>query len=289
MTTTATSTALAKVSELDRYMAQIRQYPVLTREEEETLARKWVNEGDTQAAHQLVTSNLRFVVKIANEYRGYGARILDLVQEGSIGLMQAVKRYNPDKGYRLISYAVFWIRSYIHNFLMATTRIFKIGTSRAHRKLFFKLRSFKAMLGAKGTTESDEVLAEASKEFGISAEEIAEVDSQMNAVDASLDAPVKETGNALVEVLPAESDNAEDMISQLEVESEMGATMNMALEQLDERERVIIQERYLTEQPVQLKELGEKMGVSKQRVAQIEKRALQKMKETFESAQLNFA
>lgn len=286
---TTTSKALAKVSELDRYMAQIRQYPVLTREEEERLARKWVNEGDTQAAHQLVTSNLRFVVKIANEYRGYGARILDLVQEGSIGLMQAVKRYNPDKGYRLISYAVFWIRSYIHNFLMATTRIFKIGTSRAHRKLFFKLRSFKAMLGAKGTTGSDEMLAEASREFGISAEEIAEVDSQMNAVDASLDAPVKETGNALVEVLPAESDNAEDMIAQLEVESEMGATMSMALEQLDGRERMIIEERYLAEQPVQLKELGEKMGVSKQRVAQIEKRALQKMRETFESAQLSFA
>lgn len=172
---------------------------------------------------------------------------------------------------------------------MATTRIFKIGTSRAHRKLFFKLRSFKAMLGAKGTTGSDEMLAEASREFGISAEEIAEVDSQMNAVDASLDAPVKETGNALVEVLPAESDNAEDMIAQLEVESEMGATMSMALEQLDGRERMIIEERYLAEQPVQLKELGEKMGVSKQRVAQIEKRALQKMRETFESAQLSFA
>ncbi|MBN2524790.1 MAG: RNA polymerase factor sigma-32 [Deltaproteobacteria bacterium] len=287
MTNTAT-TALAKVSDLDRYMAQIRQYPVLSREEEETLARKWINKGDTAAAHTLVTSNLRFVVKIANEYRGYGARILDLIQEGSIGLMQAVKRYNPDKGYRLISYAVFWIRSYIHNFLMATTRIFKIGTSRAHRKLFFKLRSFKAMLGAKGTTDSAEMLAEASREFGISQAEIAEVDSQMNASDASLDAPVAESGNALVEVLPSESDNAEDMISQLELESEMGATMTMALENLDERERTIIEERYLAETPIQLKELGERMGVSKQRIAQIEKRALQKMRDTFESARLDF-
>ncbi|MBN2715989.1 MAG: RNA polymerase factor sigma-32 [Deltaproteobacteria bacterium] len=288
MTQTAT-TALAKVSELDRYMAQIRQYPVLTREEEDRLARKWVNEGDTQAAHTLVTSNLRFVVKIANEYRGYGARILDLIQEGSIGLMQAVKRFNPDKGYRLISYAVFWIRSYIHNFLMATTRIFKIGTSRAHRKLFFKLRSFKAMLGAQGTTNADDVLAEASREFGISAAEIAEVDSQMNAVDASLDAPVSETGNALVEVMPSDTRNVEDMIAQLEVESEVGATLTMALEQLDERERNIIEARYLTETPVQLKELGEKMGVSKQRIAQIEKRALQKLRETFETVQLDLA
>jgi len=286
---TTTSTALAKIGELDRYMAQIRQYPVLTREEEETLARKWINEGDREAAHTLVTSNLRFVVKIANEYRGYGARILDLVQEGSIGLMQAVKRYNPDKGYRLISYAVFWIRSYIHNFLMATTRIFKIGTSRAHRKLFFKLRSFKAMLGAKGTTDSDAVFEEASREFGISAKEIAEVDSQMNGADASLDAPVRETGNALVEVLPAEDHNVEDMISQLEVESEMGATISMALENLDERERAIIEARYLADKPVQLKELGETMGVSKQRIAQIEKRALQKMRETFETAQLKVA
>jgi len=288
MTQTAT-TALAKVNELDRYMAQIRQYPVLTREEEDRLARKWINDGDTQAAHKLVTSNLRFVVKIANEYRGYGARILDLVQEGSIGLMQAVKRFNPDKGYRLISYAVFWIRSYIHNFLMATTRIFKIGTSRAHRKLFFKLRSFKAMLGAKGTTDAHDVIAEASREFGISEAEIAEVDSQMNAVDASLDAPVRESGNALVEVMPSQSDNAEDMIAQLEVESELGATLNMALEQLDERERTIVEARYLTEEPVQLRELGERLGVSKQRVAQIEKRALQKLRETFETVQLNVA
>jgi RNA polymerase sigma-32 factor len=270
-------------------MSQIRQYPVLSREEEETLARKWINEGDTKAAHALVTSNLRFVVKIANEYRGYGARMLDLIQEGSIGLMQAVKRYNPEKGYRLISYAVFWIRSYIHNFLMATTRIFKIGTSRAQRKLFFKLRSFKAMLGAKGTTASDEVLAEASREFGISEAEIAEVDSQMNATDSSLDAPVTESGNTLVEVLPSETANAEDMISALEVESEIGATMNLALEKLDDRERRIIEARFLSEKPVQLKELGEQMGVSKQRVAQIEKRALLKMKEAFESTRLKVA
>ncbi|MBN2342818.1 MAG: RNA polymerase factor sigma-32 [Deltaproteobacteria bacterium] len=282
--TRTTTTALARVSELDRYMAQIRQYPVLTREEEDRLARKWVNEGDTQAAHMLVTSNLRFVVKIANEYRGYGVRLLDLVQEGSIGLMQAVKRYNPDKGYRLISYAVFWIRSYIHNFLMATTRIFKIGTSRAHRKLFFKLRSFKAMLGAKGTTASDEVIARASEEFGISAEEVAEVDSQMNAVDASLDAPVKETGNALVEVMPADSQNAEDMLSELEAEAEIGALLNTALEQLNERERRIVEQRYLADVPVQLKELGEELGISKQRVAQIEKRALEKLRESFIAA-----
>lgn len=282
MTTMKTnSTALARVSELDRYMAQIRQYPVLTREEEDRLARKWINEGDTQAAHTLVTSNLRFVVKIANEYRGYGARILDLVQEGSIGLMQAVKRYNPDRGYRLISYAVFWIRSYIHNFLMATTRIFKIGTSRAHRKLFFKLRSFKAMLGAKGMTDSSEMMEAASLEFGISQAEIAEVDNQMNAADASLDAPINESGSSMVEVMPSLSDNAEEMIAQLEEESEMGATLSLAMEQLDERERSIIEERYLAETPVQLKELGAKLGISKQRVAQIEKRALEKMKNTF--------
>ena len=286
---TQTTTALARISELARYMAQIRQYPVLSREEEESLARKWIKDGDTEAAHTLVTSNLRFVVKIANEYRGYGARILDLIQEGSIGLMQAVKRYNPEKGYRLISYAVFWIRSYIHNFLMATTRIFKIGTSRAQRKLFFKLRSFKAMLGAKGTTASDEVIAEASREFGISEAEIAEVDSQMNALDTSLDAPVKESGNALVEVLPSETVNAEDMIAELEVESELGATMNMALEHLDDRERAIIEARYLSENPLQLKELGERMGVSKQRIAQIEKRALLKMKDIFEAAHLEVA
>lgn len=284
---TSKTTALAKLSELDRYMLQIRKYPVLTREEEERLAIKWRDEKDTQAAHLLVTSNLRFVVKIANEYRGYGARILDLVQEGSIGLMQAVKRYDPNKGYRLISYAVFWIRSFIHNYLMATTRIFKIGSSRAHRKLFFKLRSFKAMLGSKGTTDSQDVLQAASKEFGLSVEDIAEVDAHLSGTDSSLDAPVQQTGNALVEVLPSQAQTAEDMMSQLETESEMGATINTALERLDERERVIIKERYMLDQPTQLKQLGLKLGVSKQRVAQIEKRALSKMKEIF--AELQFS
>ena len=139
--------ALAVVSDLDRYMAQISKYPVLSREQETDLARRWRDVGDVQAAHALVTANLRFVVKIANEYRGYGTRILDLVQEGSVGLMQAVKRFDPDRGYRLISYAVFWIRSHIHSYVMGTMRMIKVGTSRAHRKLFFKLRSLSVCTG----------------------------------------------------------------------------------------------------------------------------------------------
>ena len=150
--------ALAVVNELDKYMAEVRKYPILTHEEETQLTRRWRDLGDVEAAHKLVTSNLRFVVKIANEYKGYGARILDIIQEGSVGLMQAVKRFDPDKGYRLVTYAVFWIRSYIHSFLMSTSRMIKIGTSRAHRKLFFKLRSLKGKLMAKGETNRDEII-----------------------------------------------------------------------------------------------------------------------------------
>ncbi len=278
LTMTTTYTALAKVSELDRYLAQIQQYPVLSREEEMALARRWRDEGDVTAAHTLVTANLRFVVKIANEYRGYGARILDLIQEGSVGLMQAVKRFDPDRGYRLISYAVFWIRSYIHSFLMATTRMVKIGTSRAHRKLFFKLRAFKAMLGAKGMTDPDEVRATAAAEFGIHPDEVEEMNNHLSASDASLDAPVHESGTALLEVLPSPDRSQEELLGELEAESDMGARLTEAMNALSERERDVLESRYLSDEPVQLKELGERLGISKQRVAQIEKRALEKLR-----------
>jgi RNA polymerase sigma-32 factor len=273
-----TTRALAKVSELDRYMAEIGRYPLLTPEQETELAIRWHDHGDVQAAHALVTSNLRFVVKIANEYRGYGAKILDLIQEGSVGLMQAVKRFDPRRGYRLITYAVFWIRSYIHSFLMSTMRMIKIGTSRAHRKLFFKLRALKGKLAADGVTDRDEVLAQVSSETGVSRDEVEEMDRHLSARDASLDAPVTETGTALAEILPSEQASQEERLAELEVESDRAARLEAALEALDDREREILESRHLTEEPLQLKELGAKMGVTKQRVAQLERRAFGKLR-----------
>ena len=275
---------LAVVSDLDRYMAQIGKYPVLSREQETDLAKRWRDTGDVQAAHALVTANLRFVVKIANEYRGYGARILDLVQEGSIGLMLAVKKFDPDKGYRLITYAVFWIRSYIHSFLMGTARMIKIGTTRAHRKLFFKLRALKGKLSAEGMTGRDQQLDIASERFEVSRNEVEEMDRHLSGRDASLDAPVVQTGTSLIELMPANQENQEDMIARLEMEAHRGAMIESALTDLNERERDIVRKRHLTDEPVQLKDLGAQMGITKQRVAQIERRALEKLKKALKDA-----
>ena len=273
-----TTSAIVKVSELDRYIAEIGKYPILTREEETDLTRRWNEHQEVEAAHRLVTSNLRFVVKIATEYRGYGMRVLDLIQEGSIGLMQAVKRFDPDRGYRLLSYAVYWIRSYIHAYVMGSMRMIKIGTSRAHRKLFFKLRSLKGKLEAAGMTNRDDVMDAVAKETGVDRVDVEDMERHLSLGDASIDKPTAQTGTALVELMPANAPTQEEMLGELEVEADRAARLNNALETLDPREREIIEKRYLTEQQVQLKDIGEQMGVTKQRIAQLERRALKKLR-----------
>lgn len=276
--------ALAVVSELDRYVAEIERYPVLSVDEEQALARRWRDLGDVDAAHALVTANLRFVVKIAYEYRGYGARLLDLVQEGSVGLMQAVKRFDPDRGYRLITYAVYWIRSYIHAFLMRTLRMIKIGTSRAHRKLFFKLRSLKGRLSAQGLDNRDDIVEAVAEEIGVDRSEVEEMDRHLGGAEASLDAPVLDKGIALAELIPADQPSQEDLLSDLETEADMAARLDSAMMSLDPREREIVNRRFLSEQPAQLKEIGDEMGVTKQRVAQLERRALGKLRAALSQA-----
>lgn len=270
--------ALAVVSELDRYIAEVNRFPMISAERELELARRWRDEGDVSAAHALVTANLRFVVKISMEYKGYGARTLDLVQEGSIGLMNAVKRFDPDRGYRLLTYAVYWIRSYIHAFLMGTTRMIKIGTSRAHRKLFFKLRSLKGKLASQGITGRDEVFDAVAAQTGVNRAEIEEMDRHLTGRDASLDSPVGETGTALSELMPDHGPTQEEQLANLEVEADRAAQIDLALSGLDVRERQIVELRYLQEDPLQLKEIGERLGVTKQRIAQLEKRALSKLR-----------
>ena len=272
------TSAIVKVSELDRYISEIKQYPVLSHEEETDLARRWRDSEDVQAAHRLVTSNLRFVVKIATEYRGYGMRVLDLIQEGSIGLMQAVKRFDPERGYRLLSYAVYWIRSYMHAYIMGSMRMIKIGTSRAHRKLFFKLRSLKGKLEAGGMSDRDEVIDAVAEEVGVARRDVEEMDRHLSGGDASIDKPLAQTGTAMVEVLPADEPTQEELLGELEAEADRAALLSSAMETLDPREREIIEKRYLAEQQVQLKELGKQMGVTKQRIAQLERRALKKLR-----------
>ncbi|MCP4674308.1 MAG: sigma-70 family RNA polymerase sigma factor [Deltaproteobacteria bacterium] len=278
------TTALVRVNELDRYLAEVSRYPILTQEEETRLAKKWRDFGDVEAAHALVTANLRFVVKIANEYRGYGARILDLVQEGSVGLMQAVKRFDPSRGYRLISYAVFWIRSHIHSFLMGTMRMIKVGTSRAHRKLFFKLRSLKGKLAAEGMDNRDDVIEAVAEKIGVDRADVEEMDRHLTGRDASLDVPVGETGAPLAEIMPAQGPTQEEMLADLEMEADRAARLETAMGTLDSREKEIVEKRYLVDPPIQLKDIGAQMGVSKQRVSQIERRAMKKLKNALSDA-----
>ncbi len=278
------TTALARVSELDRYIAEVSRYPILTQKEETRLAKQWRDLGDVEAAHALVTANLRFVVKIANEYRGYGARILDLVQEGSVGLMQAVKRFDPDRGYRLISYAVFWIRSHIHSFLMGTMRMIKVGTSRAHRKLFFKLRSLKGKLAAEGMDNRDDLMEAVAEEIGVDRADVEEMDRHLTGRDASLDMPVGETGTPLAEIMPAQGPTQEEMLAELEVEADRAARLETAIGTLDSREKEIVEKRYLVDPPIHLKDIGVQMGVSKQRVSQLERRAMKKLKRALKEA-----
>jgi RNA polymerase sigma-32 factor len=198
--------------------------------------------------------------------------------------MQAVKRFDPDKGYRLITYAVFWIRSYIHSFLMSTARIFRIGTSRAHRKLFFKLRSLKGRLAAQGGGSRDDIVEAAAHELGVTPADVEEMERHLAGRDASIDAPNPETGTALAELLPSARPSQEDELGALEVEADRAARIETAMAHLDEREREIISRRYLADEPAQLKQLGDEMGVSKQRVAQIERRALGKLRELLAAA-----
>jgi len=276
--------AITVANELDRYIAQLRQYPVLGQEEETRLARKWREEGDVQAAHTLVTSNLRFVVKIAYEYRGYGARLLDLIQEGSVGLMRAVKRFDPYRGYRLISYAVHWIRAEIHAFLMRMMRSVKLGTSRAHRKLFFKLRSLKAALAAKGVDDHDQVMKAISDMTGVDRHEVEEMALRLCAGEVSLDKPAVDAGAALVEIVPSQAPGQEEMMAQLEAETERAERLDSAIAMLKENERKVIEMRYLADEPMRLREIGDSLGVSKQRAAQIERRAIEKLREAFDDA-----
>lgn len=276
--------AIQVASELDRYIAQICQYPILDHEEETRLAIRWREEGDIQAAHTLVTSNLRFVVKIAYEYRGYGARLLDLIQEGSVGLMRAVKRFDPFRGYRLLSYAVHWIRAQIHSFLMRTVKSIKLGTARSHRKLFFKLRSLKGKLAAQGIDDHERVIDIIAEETGVQKQAVEEMDLRLCGRELSLDAPVGEPGTALAEILPGQLPDPEEIIAEFEMQADRAARLDAALMTLKPREREVIEQRYLTDEPRQLKEIGEEMGVSKQRAHQLERRALRKLREAMKEA-----
>ena len=265
---------------LETYLAQINQFPLLSQEEEFKLAVTYRKYNDIDAAHQLITSNLRFVVKVAFEYKSYGAKLLDLIQEGNIGLMMAVKKFDPYKGYRFISYAIWWIRAYIQNFIIKTWSLVKIGTTQAQKKLFYKIGKVRKALESNGENEKKyELLAQ---DLDVTKEDIIEMEQRMSSRDLSLDAPFDESQELThLELLKEESPNQEEAIAQEEEKTVREHEVQAAMKRLNEKEVYVLQNRIMAEEPLTLQQIGDHLKLSRERVRQIESEALKKLKREF--------
>ncbi|UCB56376.1 MAG: RNA polymerase sigma factor RpoH [Thiotrichales bacterium] len=268
------------VDNLDAYIRQVNSFPMLNADQERELAVQFHGNDDLEAAQRLIMSNLRFVVSIARGYMGYGLPFNDLVQEGNIGLMKAVKRFSPDHEVRLISYAVHWIKAEIHEFVLRNWRIVKVATTKAQRKLFFKLRSSKKRLGWFNQEEVNEVAAK----LGVKPETVMEMESRLNAYDLAYDNPLDDDEDNHYAPAAYLSDGRADPAQQLEAEdwsSQNETIMISSLNTLDDRSRTIIQRRWLDENKATLHELAEQYQVSAERIRQLENNALKKLRVAF--------
>jgi RNA polymerase sigma-32 factor len=264
-------------STLDIYIAQINRYPILSADEEFRFAVKFKKYNDMEAAEMLVISNLRFVVKIAHEYRNYGIKLADLIQEGNIGLMHAVKKFDPYKGYRLISYAVWWIRAYIQNFIIKSWSLVKIGTTQAQMKLFFKLGQAKKKLEA--LSQKNPEFGEIAESLGVKETEIAEMDQRLTYRDLSLDSYIGQEGETShLDHLTYEGEDQETSLIKKEEMDIVKRNIAGALTNLNERESYIVRHRIMTDNPQTLQEIGNKYNITRERARQIEKQALKKLR-----------
>ena len=261
---------------LDLYINEINRFTLLTPEEEFKLAVRLKKYNDMEAAEKLIVSNLRFVVKIAHEYRNYGFKLADLIQEGNIGLIHAVKKFDPYKGYRLISYAVWWIRAYIQNYLIKSWSIVKIGTTQAQRKLFFKLSQAKKQLESLSKTKPE--FAEIASSLGVKSSEVAEMDLRMGSRDVSLHEFIGDDGeNSHIDFLAFEGEKQEVALIKNEERSLVKQNITAALATLNERETYIILNRVMADNPETLQKIGDKYNITRERARQIEKQALKKV------------
>jgi RNA polymerase sigma-32 factor len=260
----------------EHYMVQVNRFDLLSAEQEYDLAVRHMQDGDMDAAHRLVCANLRFVVKVANEYRGYGLRLLDLVQEGNVGLMMAVKKFDPSRGTRLITYAVWWIRAYIQNYIMRSWSLVKIGTTQMQKKLFFKLAQTRnALLNQTGSEDIEDI----ARELDVNQEIVVEMSQRMGRRDASLDVELTEgEGYTLLHTLPDKADNQETLLLANEERRLNTERTQAALSILNPRERNIIKQRILADPPATLQDIADEYGVSRERIRQIEQNALQKLR-----------
>ena len=281
MSTYANLPAPSPEQGLNRYMQEIRKFPLLEPQEEYMLAKRWVDHQDTQAAHKMVTSHLRLAAKIAMGYRGYGLPQAEVISEANVGLMQAVKRFDPEKGFRLTTYAMWWIRASIQEYILRSWSLVKLGTTSAQKKLFFNLRKAKAKVGA--LEEGDlrpENLALIAKDLAVSEAEVTSMNRRLSGSDASLNATVGSDGEGTTQwqdwLEDEDSDQAGDYAEKNEFDTRHALLMQ-AMSALNEREKDVLQKRRLAETPITLEELSESYSVSRERIRQIEVRAFEKL------------
>ena len=276
--------ALARRDPMATYMAEVRRFPLLTPEEEKSLATRLVEHGDTSAARKLIEANLRLVVKIAYEYRRAHRNLLDLVQEGNVGLIQAVSKFDPYRGVKLSSYAAFWIRAYILKFILNNWRLVKIGTTQAQRKLFFNLRKERERLEQHGFQPTTALLAE---KLDVHEREVIEMERRLAAPEASLDAPLG-TGDdggerTRLDYIPSDADRPDKQVAQSEFAQLLRSKLETFAATLEGREQTIFRDRWLTEEPLTLQEIGDRYNVSRERARQLEKRMLDRLKKYLEA------
>jgi len=286
MATVSSVPAIGSESNLSRYLQEIRKFPMLEPEKEYMLAKSWQQHEDSGAAHQLVTSHLRLVAKIAMGYRGYGLPLSELISEGNVGMMQAVKRFDPDRGFRLATYAMWWIRAAIQEYILHSWSLVKMGTTAAQKKLFFNLRRLKGQMQAieEGDMSPEQVNAIATK-LSVPEQDVVNMNRRLASPDHSLNAPLRVDGEGeWQDWLVDESANQEITLGDQQEMGKRRKLLGGAMETLNERERDILVERRLREVPMTLEDLSQKYGISRERVRQIEVRAFEKLQKAIKNA-----
>jgi RNA polymerase sigma-32 factor len=286
MANTSTIPVISSESNLSRYLQEIRRFPMLAPEEEYMLGKSWREHGDIDAAHKLVTSHLRLVAKIAMGYRGYGLPLSELISEGNVGMMQAVKRFEPDRGFRLATYAMWWIRAAIQEYILHSWSLVKMGTTAAQKKLFFNLRKLKGQMRAIEEGDlSPEQVNKIATTLDVPEADVISMNRRLGAPDHSLNAPLRQDGDGeWQDWLVDDSDNQEIRLAESEEFGKRKGLLNDAMTTLNDRERRILTARRLQDEPITLEDLSQEYGISRERVRQIEVRAFEKLQKSIKNA-----
>jgi RNA polymerase sigma-32 factor len=279
---------LVSEGNLSRYLQEIRQFPMLAADEEYMLAKRWAERGDSEAAHKLVTSHLRLVAKIAMGYRGYGLPLSELISEGNVGMMQAVKRFDPERGFRLATYAMWWIRASIQEYILHSWSLVKMGTTAAQKKLFFNLRKLKGQIQAieEGDLKPEQV-THIAEQLNVPEQDVVNMNRRLSSPDHSLNAPLRIDGDGeWQDWLVDETESQETQLAESEELRKRRALLATAMEGLNDREKHILAERRLKDEPTTLEDLSKEYGISRERVRQIEVRAFEKLQKSIRNQAL---